>query len=339
MGVYTGFVDGYKQETTYGDSIITAQADVTYLWGAIGQKSVHPSPKTSMIYRATGVNAQEVEAGALWKGREVLTGMYNIGMQNGIPLWAIMGKSSTAGADPYTHTITPAGTTGGAIDLLPSFTVQHELSGTATDYQIQFLGMKMSSLTLVTGFEERILAGAAEWIAKSAVKGAVGALTNAPILPPTASEAPYHFNNLTRTWDYGDTAVALDGLQYMEFTISADMMPEYAHAWDGATYVGRQLKSLIEGTRKLYTLKMRLHQPSSVIWEELVGTSNTEDMYFKWTRDTNDYIEMNLTDCWVTSHEIITPEIGQPLVEEVIIEPRAVSFTVKDSIAGGYYGE
>ncbi len=333
MGVYKGFVDGYKLEAVYGTSIITLAADTTYLWGAIAQKVVHPSPATSVIYGGTAVSAQEVAAGELWKGKEVLTGRYVFGMQNAIPLWAIMGKSATTGpvGSVYTHTITTPTAVAGVLPLLPSFTIQHEMAGTATNWQVQFLGCKMASFNLECIYEDKILMGIVDWIAKNAVKGTFE-LDDAPVLPPTANAAPYHFVNMTRTWDHGGTPEALDGLKGILLTIDPDITPEY---------VGRErnLKSVLEGTRKLYTLKMTYSQGSSKIWEELIATGNVKELYFKFTRDTDDYIEITLTDCQITGHELITPELGMPLIEEVTLEPRSVSISVKDEIAGSYYGE
>lgn len=335
MGVYTAFIDGYIIEASdaYGTSVITAAGDITYLWGATSQKSVHPSPTMEVIYGPVGIGAQEVTAGEVWKGREVLTGLYGMGMQNAIPLWAVMGKSSTTGpvGSIYTHTITVPTAVAGVLPLLPSFTIQHEMAGTATNWQAQFLGCKVASLTLLCGFENRILMCMMDWLAQIAVKGTFE-LTSAPILPPTKNEEPYHFVNMTRTWDYGGTNVALDGLIDMELTINPDIIPHYAGR-------DRNLKSQLEGPRKQYTLKMRYHQGSSAIWEELIASSNAKELYFKFTRGTDDYIEITLTDCQITGHELVTPEVGEALVEEVTMEPTSVSITVKDKIAGSYYGE
>ena len=57
--VYTAFRDGYAREGTFGSSAIAIDTQ-TYLWGVISQKAVHPSPKTTIGYRATGSYAQEV---------------------------------------------------------------------------------------------------------------------------------------------------------------------------------------------------------------------------------------------------------------------------------------
>jgi hypothetical protein len=132
---YTQFRDGYKIESneskpfgTFRTSTITAVGDTTYLFGAVSQKSVHPSPTAMMQYTTTGYNVKEVGVGLLYKSHMVLRGMYGLRMQNGILCWAAMGVSSTAGADPYTHTITP--TTDGS--RIPSFTINHEQKGTMT---------------------------------------------------------------------------------------------------------------------------------------------------------------------------------------------------------------
>lgn len=332
MGIYTQFKDGYARETVaYGTSAIV-QATQTYLWGVISQTAVHPSPRTTINYRATGVNAQEVPAGYAWKSIFELTGMYPVGLQNAIPIWAVMGKSATTGpvSGVYTHTITPPDD--GA--ALPSFTIQHEKTGTATAWSTQFTGCKVAGLTLTCGQEQKYLIARMDWMARTAADPAFQ-LTNNPILPPTATTAPYKFAGMSRTFDGGD----LDGLQYMEFSILPDLAPLRAHRWDGATYTGQWLYDIVDGPRKQYSLTMDITPEHDDLWDELIASGNTKDIVFTWTKSTNDYIAMTLSDCHVIAHELNTPEVGQSLLERVEIEPERVSFVVKDTIAGGYYGE
>ena len=123
--VYTAFKDGYAREASYASTGIANDAATTYLVGSLSQKSIHPSPRTSINYRATGVNALEVPAGELWKSYFNLMGMWGFGVQNGVFLEWVMGASSTTGTDPYTHTITTP--TDGT--QLPSLTIQHERTG------------------------------------------------------------------------------------------------------------------------------------------------------------------------------------------------------------------
>ena len=97
---YTQFRDGYKKEPTPGTSIITDPGDDTNVFGAISEESAHPSPVAVTRFTPTGYNVKEVGAGLMWKDFYVVMGQYAITMQNGVLLWAVMGKSATAGADP-----------------------------------------------------------------------------------------------------------------------------------------------------------------------------------------------------------------------------------------------
>jgi type VI protein secretion system component Hcp len=99
------------------------------------------------------------------------------------------------------------------------------------------------------------------------------------------------------------------------------------------------LRSLIEGPRKNYKLTMDYHPTSDDLWDELVAQGNTKNVVFTWTRAAADYITATLTDCQVISHEIKTPEVGKALIETVEMEPRSVTFTVSDALAGSAYGE
>ena len=86
---------------------------------------------------------------------------------------------------------------------------------------------------------------------------------------------------------------------------------------------------------------MQLHPQSDDLWDELVATGNTEDIVLKWTKSTDDYIQATLSDCKIIAHEQKTMVKGELMVE-VVCEPRAISFEVKDAIAGdaaGAYGE
>ena len=325
---------------TFGTSPITAAGDSWYNFGIVGKKAIHPSPKTSLLYRATGVNAYEVPAGNVWKRFFDCTGLYAIGMQNGVLLESAMGYSSTAGpvGGVYTHTITaPTDGTGN-----PSFTIQHEKTGTATAWSTQFTGCKVSDLTLTCGFEQKYLIARLGIMAKKATKVAFQ-MTNDPALPATATTSCYTFGNLTRTWDYGGTPIALNGLIEMELQIVPDLTAIRAHTWDTGVYTGHWLYQMIEGARKKYSVTMELTPEMDDIWDELASTAaNTKEVLFKWTKSASDYIQVTCTDCTVIEHELITPETGDEDRSHVVFEPRSLSFEVKDTIAGnagGAYGE
>ena len=330
---YTEFKDGYAKETTFRTSAITGVGDTAYVFGAVSQESVHPSPVAMMKYVATGYNKKEVTAGEVWKANYMLRGMYGLVMQNGVLLWATLGKSSTVGTDTYTHTITP--TTDGS--KIPSFTINHEQKGSATDAEYQFLGGEIDSLVLIHDMAEApFLKAKVEWMAAKAQDGI--ALTNTPALPATANSNAYI--SLERIWDVGGTPVNIDGLERIEITIINGLRPVSAHTWDGSTYTGMWVQEFIENTRKQYQVRMILH-PLTVerrMWDSLISSDTAITATFKWERSANDYIKITVVGP-VVEHELKTPAPGEALLEEVVIEPYSMSVEVKDSITGSAYGE
>ncbi len=336
---YNEWVDGYAVETTFKDNnTLIAAGNTAYSIGAISQESQWPSPEFTVQYSPTGVNAKEVAAGLAWKTQADLRGMLGITVQNGIPIWLAMGNSSTAGAGPYTHTITPY--TDGT--LLPSVVFQHEEKGTATAEEYQFQGVKIDSLMLSHDMSQgapNVLLAKIELMAAFAEDPGF-ALTNKPALPATATTAPY--SSLTRTWDYGAGNTALNGLRSVELTIVNGLQAKYAHSYDTGVYTGQWPYTFVEAPRKYYHIRMMLAKTTieRALWTELITLANTKELYFKWTKSTNDYIAVTCTNCKVKKHTIVTPAGGdrQDLVE-VEIEPEALSFSVVDSIAGGAYGD
>ena len=165
--------------------------------------------------------------------------------------------------------------------------------------------------------------------------------TNDPVLPPTASTAGYLFSNMTRTIYTNaspDSPETLDGLIEMELTISPDISKLNIVEWDTGTLV-RSPTRFDEGDKKVYELRLKYSPTSSTLHDELLTTSNLKDIVFKWTRSTNDYIEITCADCSIIRHPLISPPRDISLVDTVVIKPRAVTIEVKDSIAGGYYGD
>ena len=330
---YTEFRDGYKRETTFGSSIITAVGDVTYLFGAVHQASEHPSPVAMIQYTNTGYNTKEVGAGLMWKATMASRGMYGITMQNGVIILAAMGKRASAGGGPYTHTITP--TTDGS--LLPSYTINHEQKRTATNEEYQFMGCKVDSLTLVFDMKEApFLMAKVEWIAAQAQDGI--ALTNDPILPATANTDAYV--QLQRVWDTGGTPVNIDGLQRVEIIINNGLRPIYGHTYDTTVYTGQWPYMFLEANRKQYQINMLLH-PNTVerrMWDSLISTTTAITTTFKFLRSATDYILCTATGP-IVEHQLITPAVGEELLEMVTIEPYAMAFEVVDMIPGATYDE
>lgn len=331
---YTQFRDGYKKETTPGTSVVTDPAHDCNVFGAISQESAHPSPVAITKFLPTGYNVKEVGAGGMWKDYYVVMGGYGLVMQNGILCWAAMGYSSTAGADPYTHTIAP--TTDGT--PIPSFTINHEQKGSATDEEYQFMGCKVDSLALSYDMSD-----APFLFAKVEIRGLKAqdgqALTNDPALPATANTDAY--TQLERKWDTGGTPVNIDGLQSVEINIANGLQPLYGKTWDTGTYTGMWPYQLLESQRKQYRISMLMH-PNTVerrLWDSLISTTTAITSTFKWIRGANDYILVTAVGP-IVEHQLITPKSGDALLEIVVIEPYDLNIEVKDSIDGAVnYGE
>jgi hypothetical protein len=232
--------------------------------------------------------------------------MYGITMQNGVPIWAAMGKSATVGT---VHTITP--TTDGT--PLPSFTLNHEQKGSATNEEYQFTGCKVDSLALYHDLKE-----INELMAKMEIRGLKAqdgiALTNSPTLPATANTDSYM--ELERTWDVGGTPVSIDGLQTVEINIANGLRPVYARTWDTGTYTGMW----------------------PYLLDSLISTTTAITSTFKWIRAADDYIKVTAVGP-VVEHQKITPKVGDTLLELVVIEPYSMSIEVEDAVAAGDYGE
>ena len=334
---YTEDRDGYAIETTWCDgTTIDAAGDTTYLMGALASRNEWPSPTYSAVYSAPGVNAKEVGASKVFKSKAEYRGMITLMLQNGIPIMLAMGKSTTpapAGAI-YTHTITPY--TDGT--QLPSVVWQHEEKGTGTNEEYQFQGCKVDSLVLSHDFSgPDMLMGKMEIMGGASIDPGF-ASTNDPALPATANADP--FINLTRTWDYLGTDTDLTGLVKVEISIINALTPKYSPSWD-TVYTGRDPYMLKEANRKQYMVHLTIH-PDTVereIWDELITASNLKELYFKWQRSATDYIAVTCTDCEVLRHDIVT-DVDAPLKLVVIeMEPRALSFTVVDSIEETAYNE
>ena len=134
--------------------------------------------------------------------------------------------------------------------------------------------------------------------------------------------------------------MAIDGLQRVEIHIANGLMPVMAHTWDTGTYTGQWVQEFLEANRKQYMIKMLLH-PVTIerrMWDSLIATTTAITTTLKFIKSANDYILVTATGP-VVEHQLITPQVGEDLLEQVVIEPYAMSIEVKDSLAGGHYGE
>jgi len=333
MTIYYTYYNGWARETTFGTSVIDGVGDTAYLWGAEGSQSKYRIDSETR-FRPTGVSAREVPAGNAYKAKHTVTANIGVLVQNGVLLQAVLGKSSTAGAGPYTHTITPwdDGT------RLDSFTINAEMLGSATNFPVQVTGAICGVLTLKYDLTPpAVLMAQADFLCKKFQDGQV--LTTKPQLPPTATTSQY--DTFTRTFN----SVALDGLKDIEITIDNGLNAHHANTNDAGTYTGMWCFAISEASRIFYEVRMLFH-PSTIeddLFDEAVTTGNTYDLVLKWQKgsDTNDYIQMTFSDCHVDVYEVSVPSpVDEIMLHEAILHPERLSVEVKDSIAGNpYYGE
>ena len=333
MSYYTAFQDSILVEATYGASTITTAATTTYLVGAISQKAIHPNPKYTALWAPVAIGQREVAAGGVSKVTPVLNGMWTFVMQNGWPLWFVMGASSTVDADPiFTHTLTPAG--------LPSFTLHHERTGSGTDWAIQYTGCMVGNLKLLWDDREPFLIAVLDWVAQDAadpnLDGTNAMLSTPPVLPPAATTGPYS-SLVTATFDGN----AINALTDFELSINPGLTALMANWTDSGVDMSHVPLKYIENLRRDYKLTLTYHPADDDLWDESIAIDNTKDMVFKFQKSANDYIELTLSDIQALWYETTTPVTsrGEGLSERIEIEFRALSIEVKDGIAGGLYGE
>jgi len=323
---YIHFLDSYGLEATYGTSVITAAGDTTYLLGAQSKKGIHPSPRYGPRFGGTIVGSREPAADGISKAGTVLQGNWTLILQNGIPLWLAMGDSSTAGAGPYTHTITPA--------YLPSITLQHDRTGSGTDWGIQYTGVMVARLKLMDSRDIPGLIAVIDWVAQDAADPGF-VLTSTPALPPTATTDPF-YDLVTATYDGND----LTGLKEIEFSIDPGLSAIMANWWSAGVDMQHVPLKYVESFQRRYNLVLKGVWTNDDLWDDAVNPlATSKDIVLKWQKSTNDYIQITMTDAVPMYPETTSPTDGQAL-EMVEFTPTQVSIEVKDSINGSpYYGE
>ena len=328
---YVSFQDSYELEANWGVSTIPNAATQTRLLGVIREKATHPTPRFTPLYSPPAVGQREPPADGIVKGATTYQGNWTIILQNGIPLWMVMGASFTpGGGPPHTHTITPA--------YLPSITLQNDRKGSGTDWGIQYTGVMITRFKLLDDRRVPGLIAVIDWTAKDAADPGF-VLSSTPALPATATTGPF-FELVTATYDGNN----LDGMTSFEFSIDPGLEALMGNWWLAG--VDQQHKPLwiVEDFTRKYSLNIKMMPPNDDIWDDGINpVSASKDMVFKWQKSANDYIEITMTDCVPIFPETTTPtrkDDGTVVLEETYeFIPTQVSIEVKDAIAGGSYGE
>jgi hypothetical protein len=322
---YIHFLDSYALEAIYGTSVITAAGDTTYLLGAIAKNSFHPTPKFRPAYGGQQVGAREPAADSISKQDAVYQGNWTIILQNGVPLYLAMGDSATVAGPPHVHTITPAS--------LPSITVQHDRTGTGTDWGIQYTGVMIARSKLLYNAAVPGLLMNIDWVAQDvADPGFI--LTSTPALPATATTGGY-YDLVTATYDGND----LDGLREFELSIDPGLKALMANWHLGGVDMQHIPVGYVEDYFRRYSLVLKGYWENDDLWDDAINPAATsKDMVFKWQKSADDYIQITMTDVVPMYPETTTPPTGQAY-EKYELTPTQISIEVKDAVAGAAYND
>lgn len=344
MGIYTKWRDGYKRETIWGTSSITAAADITYLLGLMptDAPAVHPASVPTIEYGPTAVNMQEVSSDMQFVTEYVSSGLYTFGVQNGVFLEFAMGKSATTGpvSTIYTHAITPPTAVSGVLPPLKSFTIHHEKTGSGTSWATQFLGCTVNAMNLKCTLDTLFLIVGLDIFAKKNTDPNLGGtnamLTTDPALPATANADPFHINNMTVTYDSVDITEYIAGV---ELKVNNSLKEVRTPNWDTGTYVGYYPLMFLHNWRKKYELILTMTPYADDIFDAVIDPTSSKDIVIKWTRhSTDDYIQATMSTK-PSGHPMQTPKPGEGELIEVTFAPYTLAFEVKDKLAGSFYGE
>ena len=319
---------GVKKETTWGTSAITGAGDTTYLIGVLADTVVLPYPQTDIFTAGSAPDSRLPQDSVIL--REFPRGQFTFAVLDGWPIWLCLGKSSTTGTNPYTHSITAA-----TPDMdLPSFTLHHELldsKGVLDDWTWQLKGLRVVEWELscekdpdnpLLQLQISILGKDADPVAFKLDNDPSSRIANAQpfhwghLSSGTMTWKGANLNNLTRVSIRGSTN-AFNVFSSYTKTPSTMVMPEFS----------------------IVTVELTFQPPEGDLFlDDLIAGTMTGDLVLKWERGTNDYIQFNGTDCVILSDPVTLARLDGHS-HTGTLRVKTPSFTVVDSLAGGVYGE
>ena len=241
-----------------------------------------------------------------------------------------LGKSSTTGTDPYTHTIT-AQTPG---TDLPSFTLHHELldsQAVLADWTWQLKGLRVREweLSCEKDPENPLLQLNIGVLGKSASAVAFK-LDNDPT-SRIAGAQPFHWGHLssgTMTWK-GANLSNLTRVSIRGSTNAFNVFSSYT----------KTPSTMVMPEFSIVTCELTFQPPEGDLFlDDLVAGVMTGDLVLKWERGANDYIQFNGTDCVILNNPVQLARLDGHSMS-VTLRVKTPTFTIVDSLAGGVYGE
>lgn len=306
---------GYLPETTFGENTINADTQLYKLGYFLGPMEM-PSPKTSI----TGpVPLSGRSYGSLWHGQIQSTQRdFTFVLLNGIPIAYTLGDVSTSNeAGYYEHTITEA-------NQLPSLSLHHEKKDESVR---EYRGVKCDTFTLVAMKGQPITASLG--IEASVITQPATISDNAPILPPTANDDYFGFENMTMKWN----DVNVTDIMSLSFGVTNGLTSAFV---DRATNA-RFPRYIVEGHTLTYFINISVFGSTTFLTDFLAG--QTRSCEIKISRGTHDFMTFTFATCGILScQEIYVPPIS---TEEAMVSigliPKSCSLVVEDNIAGTYY--
>jgi len=317
---------GILKETTWGTSLIDNNADTTYLLGITPETLELPYPEAKVANVGSAADSRLPQLPLV--KQQFVFGTLRYALLDGWSTWLLMGGSSTAGSNPYTHTITAA-TPG---NDLPSFTLHHELLGSgATDWLWQITGIRPVAWQLSCKYDvsNPLLWMESAFIGKSATTTAVKLDTD-PV-PRITGVKPFHWNHLSSgviTWK----GAALNNLIGVRIKGSTNIFNVFSD------YTTIPTMQIMPSFSPIY-VELEFSPPEGDLFlDDLIAGTQTGDLVLKWLRSADDYIQFNGTNCTVLNHPVaLSRQNAHSMI--VTLQVLTPSFEIKDNLAGSVYGE
>ena len=328
---------GYDHEASYGTNPISDASKDAYWLGALPETMDVPYPQNVNYDPEPPAGSAHSTTGAYAK-TTIPEGQWFVSPVDAVPLLLSMGLSSTGAGPPYTHSIS----FGAPGHTPPSISLYHEVSGgggtllawllkgmVVTDAEIQ-CGVNNTEdvMRMILGFQGQLAVAAGF------------TLTTAPVRRITGSR-PFTWGDLTNAngaYTYGGNP--LTGLQRLSIRWETSYKVLLAHRASSGVNLSHQPYVAIStrATRPLITLEGEFGNDTFL--DDLVASSNVNDLVLKWYRGANDTLQIDASNCWPVEAPARIGSPDDPFSQRVVLAPMG-GFTVSavDSLAGGSYGE
>lgn len=300
----------WKQETAFKE--VTVQAAQTEVFGLLKDDVTLPDPDVN--YDCYAVIGGDRDVSACDELEIVCEGSIPMILQNGELLAMLMGKCTTTGSDPYTHTITGTNT-------LKSMCMEAILNDGTNDFIRYFRGTKINKGTLEAAEKERL-------------KFSIDVIT--AIAEKTAQTRSTITLLTTKPYFFYQGVLSLWGTEFARlksFSLSVDNMlsPE----WYIQSTTG-QYAHEINAQERAYEMKCTVVVDDTTIFDH-IGTDTAFDIDLTFTRtaasDTLQIKNPTAKKCNLKSAPHILPASGGNIPVELTIIPRGMEFVVIDAIA------